>query len=334
MKRFQHIAVVAVFFPVFLAIAPWAVAQPGPVITDVKISPAGDHVLLTSTGPISAHEDFLVGNPNRLVIDFIGARFGRVDTIRPPQGAPVHSIRFSPRPDSARMIVDFGTNPVPPYRIHRENTRAVVILEGRAGSVRQRKPPRARQLQSTKKPAAKRAVTETNQQCAKPDIGVASAHVEENTIVVELAGPGESKEKRTLILKIDENPLRIVSASLHKNPPVKAQMKGSSEVPKRPGNVEHGPRKSSPAKQKAAPDEKKYQWGKLTVEPRGPGALRPDRTAPMSRPTVRSGGPVQSPDGRKPQRSSRRHSGFQIQSFSLEHANNQSAPFAVSARRQ
>jgi type IV pilus assembly protein PilQ len=69
-------------------------------------------------------------NPERLVLDFAGARLSVQKTVIPGVSAPVRGVRIGQfRPDVARVVIDLTASA--PYQIEHEGTAIVVYLEAR-----------------------------------------------------------------------------------------------------------------------------------------------------------------------------------------------------------
>src|SRR5215468_3840416 len=69
-----------------------------------------------------------IGNPERLVLDFAGARLGVQKTSIPGVSAPVRAVRLGQlRPDVARVVIDLTASA--PYQIEHEGGAIVVYLE-------------------------------------------------------------------------------------------------------------------------------------------------------------------------------------------------------------
>jgi len=73
-------------------------------IVDVKAS--GDSVEVTSEGPIDNVDSFVLENPDRIVIDFWGAKNGVSRASQPIQQGSVERIRVGEHPDKVRVVLD------------------------------------------------------------------------------------------------------------------------------------------------------------------------------------------------------------------------------------
>src|SRR5216684_5375894 len=72
-------------------------------------------------------------NPDRVVLDFAGARLAVQKTVIPGVSAPVRGVRMGQyRPNVARVVVDLTTSS--PYRVSREGAAVVIYFENPSAS--------------------------------------------------------------------------------------------------------------------------------------------------------------------------------------------------------
>src|SRR5437667_9393385 len=99
------------------------------VISSVAITqvPQRAAVRVEGQGRLDAHAARLQ-NPDRLVLDFAGARLAVQQTVILGISAPVRGVRIGQyRPDVARVVVDLTT--VTPYRVARDGDAVVIYFE-------------------------------------------------------------------------------------------------------------------------------------------------------------------------------------------------------------
>src|SRR4029077_15462357 len=102
------------------------------VISSVAITQAPQRaaVRVEGQGRLDVHAAPLQ-NPDRLVLDFAGARLAVQQTVIPAISAPVRGERIGQyRPDVARVVVDLTT--ASPYRVSREGAAVVIYFESPA----------------------------------------------------------------------------------------------------------------------------------------------------------------------------------------------------------
>jgi len=99
------------------------------VISSVAITQAPEQsaVRVEGEGRLDVHAGRMQ-NPDRLVLDFAGARLAVQKTVIPGVSAPVRGVRIGQyRPDVARVVVDLTT--ATPYRVSREGAAVVIYFE-------------------------------------------------------------------------------------------------------------------------------------------------------------------------------------------------------------
>ena len=104
-------------------------AAPAAVISSVAITQAAQRaaVRVEGEGRLDVHAARLQ-NPDRLVLDFAGARLAVQQTVIPGIAAPVRGVRIGQyRPDVARVVVDLTT--ASPYQVSRDGDAVVIYFE-------------------------------------------------------------------------------------------------------------------------------------------------------------------------------------------------------------
>ena len=115
-----------------LAQTPAGATAGGAVISSVAITQAPERsaVRVEGEGRLDVHAGRMQ-NPERLVLDFAGARLAVQKTVIPGISAPVRGVRIGQyRPDVARVVVDLTT--VTPYRVARDGDAVVIYFENPA----------------------------------------------------------------------------------------------------------------------------------------------------------------------------------------------------------
>src|SRR6266436_753940 len=99
------------------------------VISSVAITQASQRaaVRVEGEGRLDVHAGRMQ-NPDRLVLDFAGARLAVQKTVIPGTSAPVRGVRIGQyRPDVARVVVDLTT--ATPYQVSRDGEAVVIYFE-------------------------------------------------------------------------------------------------------------------------------------------------------------------------------------------------------------
>src|SRR5205814_1094023 len=115
-----------------LAQTPAGATAGGAVISSVAITQAPERsaVRVEGEGRLDVHAGRMQ-NPERLVLDFAGARLAVQKTVIPGISAPVRGVRIGQyRSDVARVVVDLTT--VTPYRVARDGDAVVIYFENPA----------------------------------------------------------------------------------------------------------------------------------------------------------------------------------------------------------
>jgi type IV pilus assembly protein PilQ len=109
--------------------APAGATSASAVISSVAITQAPDRsaVRVEGEGRLDVHAGRMQ-NPDRLVLDFAGARLAVQKTVIPGNSAPVRGVRIGQyRPDVARVVVDLTT--ATPYQVSRDGEAVVISFE-------------------------------------------------------------------------------------------------------------------------------------------------------------------------------------------------------------
>jgi type IV pilus secretin PilQ/predicted competence protein len=126
------LASIAVASSPVLAQTPADATATASVISSVAITqaPQRSAVRVEGEGRLDVHAGRMQ-NPDRLVLDFAGARLAVQKTVIPGIAAPVRGVRIGQyRPDVARVVVDLTS--ATPYRVSREGAAVVIYFESPA----------------------------------------------------------------------------------------------------------------------------------------------------------------------------------------------------------
>jgi type IV pilus assembly protein PilQ len=114
--------------------APAGATSTSAVISSVAITQAPERsaVRVEGEGRLDVHAGRMQ-NPDRLVLDFAGARLAVQKTVIPGNSAPVRGVRLGQyRPDVARVVVDLTT--ATPYQVSRDGEAVVISFEAPAST--------------------------------------------------------------------------------------------------------------------------------------------------------------------------------------------------------
>ncbi len=212
-------------------------------ITSVQVAQDLSRISIYSQGHLGKHSAFVIDKPYRLVIDFDSATIGNIKNRIRVEHPPINEIRLGYHNNRARVVVDFGENPVPPYHIEHSGDLIVVSL-GKTSGIRPVDKP-VRMEPAPKKPVPKQAdrTPHSSKQVAQPSpeatipaspphladsqapaaesgddddakIVVKNAGVKSSLVYVELVNKTDPRISYRLILDLDLDRLSIRSASL------------------------------------------------------------------------------------------------------------------------
>ena len=97
-------------------------------ISSVRISPDLRQIEVRGDAVLGRHTAFALDRPHRLVVDFDKTSLGKVPSKIKLEKPPINEIRLDNLEDRARLVIDFGAYPVPPYAIERQDNMAVIAL--------------------------------------------------------------------------------------------------------------------------------------------------------------------------------------------------------------
>ncbi len=103
-------------------------------ITGVKVDPDKRTITISTKGQAVKHLARVIGRPNRLVIDFDGAKVGNVPPRIQADSGDIHEIRVGHFNSQARVVLDFQNHPVPPFEVRRTRGQVQVVLSNGAPS--------------------------------------------------------------------------------------------------------------------------------------------------------------------------------------------------------
>lgn len=239
-------------------------------LTDVKIAPNQKRIVVKHEGNIGKHAAFVIERPYRLVVDFSSTGLGRISRKINVNGSEIREIRLGQTPSRARMVLDFGSNPVPAFQIQRMDGAVLVMLGNTAGT------------SSTQNPAGS---TETERRISSPDNGtpvppvasplvVKKAEVKDDLVYVELAD--KNKQGKTYRLVVDCSPRNLVvrQASLSDDTGTLKRFDLAESASAKKGALEakmaagKGPRRIGEGDEPFV--RPKFHWGKPVVRARQP----------------------------------------------------------------
>ncbi len=276
---------------VFASLGIWmvpALALEHGSIVGVKVSPDLRRIVIQSDGPLGQYKAFVIGQPYRLVMDFKDAGLSRGLSRIKFDKKPIREIRLGSTAIRTRVVVDFGQNPAPPYKVRREGGHLVVLL-GESLPI----PPRAATSGSLKAKAQTPPPKSAPKQARKPEkkqnaslLRIKSAAVVDGLIVVELSKAKDPKRSCKLIMEVDLDRMKLSRAVLNDGEgniacAEKTSKHASTSADSESVGSVRGPRKAPAETTSLPPRGTHYKWGLPKVETRGPTKSLDRKVGPL-----------------------------------------------------
>jgi len=249
-------------------------------ITGAQFSRDGKQISVQSDGPVGRHNAFVLAHPNRLVVDFPENGFKGIPRKIGGVSPGVKEIRLGHFNSRARVVVDFGESPVPPYRIHPEGARVLVVFGKPMAAAPES--PRFRKPVLSVKPSAKEQSSGTRESPGDkkmPPLSIKSANVVGDLIVLQLSDPKNPQRSCRLVMEVNLDRLQVVRTTLSD---AKGNLKSSDVTHERldsdeaghQGSVQRGPRKQADISDQEMPQPPTFKWGLPEVKRMEPSPKR------------------------------------------------------------
>lgn len=213
-------------------------------ISTVRISPDLRQIVVRAEGILGRHSAFAFDKPYRLVVDFESTSLGKVPSRIKLEKPPISEIRLGKLENRARLVIDFGDNPVPSYAIERQDNMAVIALgesvqikgQNHAEAIHDPEPkPQKRSVVSSKPVPLKKEQSNTTEQvpaptpiknvsslpanqnrsnAVQPQQAVKKAVLSNDLLLVEFQDPTNPEQTLNLAIDIDLKDHTLKGASL------------------------------------------------------------------------------------------------------------------------
>ncbi len=211
-RSIRNSSVIACLF--LLLFANGAVGSATGFLTDVQIAKDQKRIVVRHDGEIGKHAAFVFERPQRLVIDFPSTALGNAPRKINVNGNEIREIRLGQTPSRARLVLDFGSNPVPPFRIQRMDGAVLVTLGG-SGARSEDDPERpAVGPRKALSFATSTSVKEAPKKSRTSPLLVKKAGVEDELVYVELVDKNMSGKTYRLVVDCSLRELVVRHASL------------------------------------------------------------------------------------------------------------------------
>ena len=267
---------------VFMACATVGAAQERGRITAVRLTPDLKQIMIRFEGEIGKHSAFVMANPCRLVLDFEATGLAKLPGKISVNRDPISEIRLGAVASRSRLVVDFGDQPVPAFKIEQGGDMVTVRLSpdsmsGKRANARPA-PHTPRRSSSAGEPHAKESLAPSKSASpgtsqAKPldsRMVVKTAGINENLVFVELADSQNRKKVYRLVVDLDREQMNVRRATVSDEAgnlkrfdlaAVGQNQQIAGDGPD-PQGLSAGPRKQSPVPaQPAELKPAKFKWG-------------------------------------------------------------------------
>jgi hypothetical protein len=259
-------------------------------ITAVQVAPDLKQISIKCDGPVAKHSAFVIQKPYRLVLDMESTGLGKIPPKINVGGNPLNEIRVGYANSRARVVMDFGDNPVPSFKVDKQSNGILVSLGVKAGAWQPRpaaKP--AAQLQKNPTPPKAVAPAPAIQKADTSKISVKTAGVTDDLIFVELASKKDPKLTYRVVIDVDVEALQVRQATVSDGQGrlksfdlASSKSNSESAVPSIKPSV--GPRRTAGPTAAPSGGHPKFKWGVHAGENR---QVKPQAAKPNAGPPIR-----------------------------------------------
>ncbi|MDQ7782526.1 MAG: AMIN domain-containing protein [Desulfomonilaceae bacterium] len=247
-------------------------------LTGVETARDQKRIVIRYEGEIGKHAAFVMEQPYRLVVDFSSTALGRVPRKIGVNGSEIREIRLGETPERARLVLDFGENTVPAFRIQRMDGAVLVMLGGGAGSGNspglRESAGRTREAPSVQ--ASKRVREAARSRTSSPM--VKRAGIEDDQVYVELVDKNNGGKTYRLVVDCNFGKLAVRQASLSDETGTLKRFDLSESSAVR-NDTQKGPGRYKDARRPIV--RPKFHWGKPVVQVREPDEDREKQRGPF-----------------------------------------------------
>jgi AMIN domain len=245
-------------------------------ILGVQVSPDLKRITIKCDGPAGRPSSFIIRHPYRLVLDMQSTALGSIPRKISVDRDPIREIRLGFLNERARVVIDFGDNVVPPFKIENVNNDIVVNLDrGATGAFSKGRhaPVSGSTAQSGPSKIPEAGRTHPRSHAAR--IAVKHSRVVNNKLYVDLINRNEPKMSYKLAINLDPKAMAPTNATLTDLKGNKRKFKISATtqtVPDAPSNHVKslvGPRKEPAGPETSEADNKKFKWGAQSAGSKG-----------------------------------------------------------------
>ena len=186
----------------------------------IGVQPSHDlkQIKIKFSGKAVRPHAYVVERPYRLIMDFKSTRLGHVPAKITLNRGLIREIRTGTHSSLARVVVDFGKNPAPPYKVSGRNDVVILTLGKTHQSAE-----KSKSAAENRVVAPKEAPTKSSSAPAPPDdrksesanspFSVKAAGLSDNLIFVELADRKDPTRTYRLVMDFDYDNLQLRTAT-------------------------------------------------------------------------------------------------------------------------
>ncbi len=260
-------------------------------ITSVNVSPDLKVISIKCDGPIGKHSAFVIPKPHRLVVDIESTGLGKIPARINVGRKPLNEIRVGYANSRARVVVDFGDHPVPPFKIEKQ-INAILVNFGNTvpaplpGAGANLPPKPAPQVQRVPVQPKAVASSPSTPNAASSLVTVKTAGVKDGQVFVELANKKDVKRTYRLVVDLDMERLLVRQASVsdsqgHLKRFDLTASKSNNDTSIQSINSDVGPRRTAGPTATPSEGHPKFKWGIQAGEKRPPAPTKMNAGVPI-----------------------------------------------------
>jgi hypothetical protein len=190
----------------------------GANIVGVQTSPDLKQIKIKFNGKAARPVAYVVERPNRLVMDFKSTGLGRVPAKITMNRGLLREIRTGSTSSRARVVLDFGENPVPPFSVSKQSELVILTLTEAHKSAGKSKPAPQSSSASPQAPPDRSSAAPTPSDDRKSEnadsrFAVKAAGLSQDLIFVELADRKDPTRTYRLVMDFDYDSLQLRTAT-------------------------------------------------------------------------------------------------------------------------
>ncbi len=212
-------------------------------ITEVKLSPDGGRLVIQVDGPFDEHRVSTASDPNRIIIELDGARTSSGVRIEKPPRRDVRDIKVGMTDRGSTVVIYFGANPVPEYRVVRIRDAVLIMLEDSAqsdaaGPIGQPDPSASPRMKPPEPLSQPRSELTSQGPQGPSGLVVKSCQVINGVLVIDVADHNSPRPTHRIELELDLARLGFKAANIERLDGTSASPVSRPRQTKKAGNSE------------------------------------------------------------------------------------------------